>query len=138
MIRGFKKGPVLTISIFTPMDQTTQLTDLSYLRSLTGGANDKMAKYIRMFLTGAPISMQQMDLYLVSKDYAGLRQTAHALKPQLGYFGAKGSEELVKEIERLSGDQVDTDRIPGLLENFRKQYDIISAELDSALKELEK
>jgi len=116
----------------------SQLTDLSYLRSLTGGANDKMIKYIRMFLTGAPISMQQMDLYLVSKDYSGLRQTAHALKPQLGYFGAKGSEELVKEIERLSGDQVDVDRIPGLLESFRKQYDIISTELEASLKELEK
>lgn len=116
----------------------SQLTDLSYLRSLTGGANDKMIKYIRMFLTGAPISMQQMDLYLVSKDYSGLRQTAHALKPQLGYFGAKGSEELVKEIERLSGDQIDVDRIPALLENFRKQYEIISTELETSLKELEK
>ena len=116
----------------------SQLTDLSYLRSLTGGANDKMIKYIRMFLTGAPISMQQMDLYLVSKDYSGLRQTAHALKPQLGYFGAKGSEELVKEIERLSGDQIDVDRIPALLENFKKQYEIISTELETSLKELEK
>lgn len=116
----------------------SQLTDLSYLRSLTGGANDKMIKYIRMFLTGAPISMQQMDLYHVSKDYSGLRQTAHALKPQLGYFGAKGSEELVKEIERLSGEQIDVDRIPALLENFRKQYEIISTELETSLKELEK
>jgi len=116
----------------------SQLTDLSYLRSLTGGANDKMIKYIRMFLTGAPISMQQMDLYHVSKDYSGLRQTAHALKPQLGYFGAKGSEELVKEIERLSSEQIDVDRIPALLENFRKQYEIISTELETSLKELEK
>lgn len=116
----------------------SQLTDLSYLRSLTGGANDKMIKYIRMFLTGAPISMQQMNLYLMSKDYSGLRQTAHALKPQLGYFGAKNSEELVKEIERLSGDQVDVDRIPALLENFSKQYEIISTELEQSLKELEK
>ena len=62
------------------MDQTKQLTDLSYLRSLTGGATDKMAKYIRMFLTGAPISLQQMELYTLSKDWSGLRQTAHALK----------------------------------------------------------
>jgi|JI10StandDraft_1071094.scaffolds.fasta_scaffold14645_7 HPt (histidine-containing phosphotransfer) domain-containing protein len=120
------------------MDQTKQLTDLSYLRSLTGGATDKMAKYIRMFLTGAPISLQQMELYTLSKDWSGLRQTAHALKPQLGYFGAKGSEDLVKDIERMAGDQVDLDRIPGQIENFRKQYDIISAELEASLKELEK
>jgi len=39
------------------METQGPLTDLSYLKSLTGGANDKMAKYIRMFLTGAPISI---------------------------------------------------------------------------------
>ncbi len=118
------------------MDQATKLTDLSYLRSLTGGANDKMIKYIRMFLSGAPISIQQMELYTMSKDWSGLRQTAHALKPQLGYFGAKGSEELVKGIEKMAADQVDLDRIPVQIENFRKQYDIISAELEIALHEL--
>jgi len=118
------------------MNQPATLTDLSYLRSLTGGATDKMTKYIRMFLTGAPISIQQMDLYALSKDWSGVRQTAHALKPQLGYFGAKGSEELVREIERLAGDQVDLDQLPAKIENFRKQYDIISAELEQALKEI--
>ncbi|MBL7922597.1 MAG: Hpt domain-containing protein [Bacteroidia bacterium] len=118
------------------MDQQGPLTDLSYLRSLTGGASDKMSKYIRMFLTGAPISIQQMDLYMMSKDWSGLRQTAHALKPQLGYFGAKGTENLIKEIERMSGDQVELERIPEMLENFRSQYEIISAELEQSLREI--
>ncbi|MBK7888834.1 MAG: Hpt domain-containing protein [Bacteroidetes bacterium] len=118
------------------MDQLSQITDLSYLRSLTGGANDKMIKYIRMFLTGAPISIQQMELYTMSKDWSGLRQTAHALKPQLGYFGAKGSEELVKDIEKMAGEQSNLDRIPVQIENFKKQYEIISAELEKALRDL--
>jgi hypothetical protein len=38
------------------MSDSNKLTDLSYLRSLTGNANDKMAKYIRMFNSGAPLS----------------------------------------------------------------------------------
>ncbi len=118
------------------MEQQGPLTDLSYLRSLTGGAPDKMAKYIRMFLTGAPISIQQMDLYHMSKDWSGLRQTAHALKPQLGYFGAKNSEHLVKEIERLSGEQTELERIPELLENFRKQFALIESELEQSLREI--
>jgi HPt (histidine-containing phosphotransfer) domain-containing protein len=114
----------------------TKHTDLSYLRNLTGGATDKMAKYIRMFLTGAPISIQQMELHLLSNDYSGVKQAAHALKPQLGYFGAKRSEEIVREIERISGDLVDLDRLPGHLEAFKTQYAFISVELDAALKEL--
>ena len=118
------------------MSDTIQHTDLSYLRNLTGGANDKMAKYIRMFLTGAPTSIQQMELYMLSKDYTGVKQVAHALKPQLGYFGAKRSEEIVREIERISGDGVDLERLPGHIETFRSQYEVISVELEKALKEL--
>lgn len=119
-----------------PMETQGPLTDLSYLKSLTGGANDKMAKYIRMFLTGAPISIQQMELYSLSRDWAGLRQTAHALKPQLGYFGAKGSEELLKQIERQADEQSGLENIPGQLEEFKKQFNLISTELEQALKDL--
>ena len=118
------------------MSEQTQLTDLHYLRSLTGNENDKMAKYIRMFLTGAPISIQQMDLYSLSKDWSGVKQTAHALKPQLGYFGASGTEEILKEIERMAGEQVDLDKIPMQIENFRKQFEIINSELEIILKQL--
>ena len=80
------------------MSDSKKLTDLSYLRSLTGNANDKMAKYIRMFTSGAPLSVQQLEMYSLNKDWDAVKQTAHALKPQAGYFGAKGTEELLKEI----------------------------------------
>lgn len=115
---------------------STPLTDLTYLRSLTGGANDKMSKYIRMFLTGAPISIQQMEMYSLSRDWSGLRQTAHALKPQLGYFGAKGSEELLKRIEQQADEQAGLELIPAQLEEFKKQFNIISTELEQALRDL--
>lgn len=118
------------------MPESTPLTDLSYLRNLTGGENEKMAKYIRMFLTGTPTNIQQMELYMLSKDWSALRQTAHALKPQLGYFGAKGSEELLREIERIAGEQADLERLPAHIENFRQQFNRIEQELESALKEI--
>ncbi len=119
------------------MSESNKLTDLSYLRSLTGNANDKMAKYIRMFTTGAPLSLQQIEMYSMNKDWDAVKQTAHALKPQLGYFGAKGTEELLREIERMSGDKVELDRIPEALKNLKAQLDIIVAELELSLKEFE-
>jgi HPt (histidine-containing phosphotransfer) domain-containing protein len=119
------------------MSESNKLTDLSYLRSLTGNANDKMAKYIRMFTSGASLSLQQIEMYSLNKDWDSVKQSAHALKPQLGYFGAKGTEELLREIERMSGDKVDLDRIPEALKNLKVQLDIIVAELELSLKEFE-
>jgi HPt (histidine-containing phosphotransfer) domain-containing protein len=117
------------------MESTGSLTDLTYLRSLTGGANDKIAKYIRMFLTGAPISLQQMELNTLSKDWEGVRQTAHAMKPQLGFFGAKGAEELLREIERNASDHTELGMMQKKIEHFRQQYEIIRVELEKALQE---
>jgi hypothetical protein len=119
------------------MSETKKLTDLSYLRSLTGNANDKMAKYIRMFASGAPLSLQQIEMYSMNKDWDAVKQTAHALKPQLGYFGAKGTEELLKEIERMSGEKVELERIPAALTNLNSQLAIILSELEESLKEFE-
>ena len=118
-------------------DNNSKLTNLSFLRSLTGNANDKMAKYIRMFVIGAPLSLQQIEMYSLNKDWDAVKQTAHALKPQAGYFGAKGTEELLKELERMTGDKVELDRIPAMLINLKSQLDLIIDELQVSLKELE-
>ena len=118
------------------MNDTPTITDLSYLRSLTGNQTEKITKYIRMFLTGAPISISQLELYTLSKDWNGVKETAHALKPQLGYFGAKNSEALLKEIERIAGDQSEVELLPAQIASFREQFEKISAELELTLKEL--
>ena len=118
------------------MSDQKKLTDLTFLRNLTGGQTDKMVKYLRMFLSGTPQSITQMELYALSKDWGALKQTAHALKPQLGYFGAKGSEDLVKQIEQQADSQSETERLPVMINNFRQQYETISAELESELNQL--
>ncbi len=118
------------------MSDNKKLTDLTFLRSLTGGQTDKMVKYLRMFLSGTPQSITQMELHALSKDWVAVKQTAHSIKPQLGYFGAKGSEELIKQIEVQADAQVDTDRLPEMINNFRQQYEIISKELEQELNQL--
>ncbi len=118
------------------MSEQKKLTDLSFLRNLTGGNPDKMVKYLRMFLTGAPQSITQMELYALSKDWGALKQTAHALKPQLGYFGAKGSEDLVKQIEHNADSQTDVEQLPAMISIFREQFETINTELQEELNQL--
>ena len=113
-----------------------RMTDLTFLKNFTGGQSDKMTKYIRMFLTGAPQNISQMELHALSKDWAGVYQTAHSLKPQLGYFGAKESEELLKQIERLSSNQTDIEKIPSMIQEFRSQFEKINSELEKELNTL--
>lgn len=116
------------------MSEEKKYTDLHFLQSMTGGQNDKITKYIRMFMTGAPQNMTQMELHLLSKDYDGVRQAAHALKPQLNYFGARDTEEMAKHIEHCCYSMSELDRIPEMVQTFRNNLDQVMKELEEALK----
>ena len=118
------------------MGELEKVTDLTFLKSFTGGQSEKMTKYIRMFLTGAPQNISQMELHALNKDWTGVYQSAHSLKPQLGYFGAKASEELLKQIERFASDQIEVDRIPSMIQQFRHEYEKINIELEKELSTL--
>lgn len=94
------------------------LTDLTFLQTFTGGNKDKIAKYVNMFLQACPEQLAKMNSLLADGDYAGIRATAHALKPQITYMGMKTGEVLIKEIEQIAGEQKEVDRLQSLLEEF--------------------
>ncbi|HQW23930.1 MAG TPA: Hpt domain-containing protein [Bacteroidia bacterium] len=94
-------------------------TDMTFLKSFTGGNPDKMKKYISMFLSYCPGQIQTMKDQLEAQNYDGLRGTAHALKPQITYMGIKGGEDLIKGIENLAGTKSNVEKLPEMLGNFQ-------------------
>src|SRR5690242_3759492 len=108
-------------------------TDMTFLKSFTGGNPDKMKKYISMFLSYCPGQLQTMQDQLASQNYDGLRGTAHALKPQITYMGIKGGEDLIKRIERQAADKVEVEKLPVMLEEFTALCNQAMAELKASL-----
>jgi len=109
------------------------LTDLTFLQTFTGGNKDKIAKYVNMFLQACPEQLSKMNSLLTDHDYAGIRATAHALKPQITYMGMKSGEILIKEIELLAGEQKEVEKLPSLLEEFTTTCNSAMVELKAAL-----
>lgn len=109
------------------MDKTV---DLTFLQGFTAGNQEKMKKYIQMFLQLCPNSLNTMQGHLERQDYDGLRATAHALKPQITYMGIKSGEPLVKAIEQHSGAKTELERLPEMVSEF-------DAICRQAMKELE-
>ncbi len=112
------------------------LTDLTFLKGLTGGDNAKLAKYINMFLKAAPDMLSNIEKSLESKDYETLRVTAHSLKPQLSYMGIKSLEETIKTIEFNAGHQMNLDTLPELISTLQTQCMAAMTELAETLKTL--
>ena len=108
-------------------------TDMTFLKSFTGGNPDKMKKYISMFLNYCPSQLQTMKDQLASENYDGLRGTAHALKPQITYMGIKGGEDLIKGIESIAGAKSGVEKLPEMLGTFSSICDTAMVELKQEL-----
>jgi HPt (histidine-containing phosphotransfer) domain-containing protein len=111
----------------------TPVTNLTFLKSFTGGNNEKMAKYINMFLQLAPGIVANMDLHLQNSEWSLLKSVAHSLKPQVGYMGMKEAEELIKTIENNAAELINLDKVPEQIQEFKKIFSVAQQELNDTL-----
>ncbi len=64
-----------------------------------GGDEPLLAELIRVFFEEYPQFAGRLTQSLSQKDFAGLREAAHALQRGLGYLGATGGETLALAVE---------------------------------------
>lgn len=88
------------------------LSDLTFLRTFTGGDPEKMKKYINLFLNGAEPALEAINKNVASADWPAVRTAAHSLKSQVKYMGIKKAEELAFSIEQNAGSGSHLDQIP--------------------------
>ncbi len=96
-----------------------QVTDMQFLRQLTGGNREKMQKYIGMFLDNAPKLLDSIDKGLLAKDYPAIKIAAHSLKPQLSYMGVKEEISKIFLIEQTAGAAAHFETLPVLIRNLK-------------------
>lgn len=106
-----------------------KIVDLSYLINFTKGDKEKVNKYIGMFRSMAPEMLAAMKGHLAQQQYTELKQTAHALKPQLKYMGIIRSIETIAQIETIAGELKD-------LHSLNNLVDVLERYIIEALAEL--
>ena len=97
-----------------------KITDMQFLRQFAGGNDEKMAKYVGMFLENGPKLLNTIEQSLKSKDYAAVKIAAHSMKPQLSYMGVKEDVSHIFLIEQTAGESAHYDRLPTLVVNLKR------------------
>ncbi len=108
--------------------------NLTFLNSFTGGNQEKIKKYVTMFLNYCPGQLIMMKEQLSDGNYDGLRGTAHALKPQITYMGIQGGEDLIKNIEENAGSKTNVEKLPEMVESFATLCEQAMIELKEEIK----
>lgn len=111
--------------------ENSGITDLTFLRGLTGNNKDQMLKYIQLFLESVPSDWDKLKNLAKDQSWPEVRTMAHSLKPRINYMGMKKGGEIMKEIEISAGEEKNLEKIPDLIITFENY-------VFQAFKELEK
>jgi HPt (histidine-containing phosphotransfer) domain-containing protein len=116
------------------MNETTTVTDLSFLKTFTGDDNERIVKYINNFLGMGPEKVKAMEAALAEKNYQELRGAAHKLKPQLSYMGINSIKDDIQNIEDFADEGKNLDQLPALVSKVTAVCRQAFSELDAFVK----
>ncbi|RFZ85536.1 Hpt domain-containing protein [Mucilaginibacter terrenus] len=80
-------------------DLPAQDLDLAFLYEIADGSDDFIVDSIGMFLDQTPQLLSAIEGAINSQDWQTAAQSAHKLKPNLGFFGMPWSQETIQQVE---------------------------------------
>ncbi|MCP4309807.1 MAG: Hpt domain-containing protein [Bacteroidetes bacterium] len=108
------------------------ITDLNYLKTMSGGDANFIAEMIALFREQMVEYSELMPRLIREKDFDGLSKTAHKAKSSVGVMGMKGVAELLKELEILAHDEKEQERYESMVDEFLELGHLAVAELEQS------
>lgn len=81
-----------------------KLYDLEKLKEASRGNDEFVKKMIRLFITQAGISLQQIQKAFEEKDFKTVKEVAHRIKPSLDNMGINSIKQEIRDIEMLAAE----------------------------------
>jgi signal transduction histidine kinase/DNA-binding response OmpR family regulator len=113
-----------------------RLTNLTFLRQLADNNETFFKDFISLFLENAPQTLADLESSLEKKDWNGVRQAAHKIKPTLSYLGMKDAHQAAVIAEEYAKDRKNLNEIPALAEKIKNACNKAYTELEKELKEI--
>jgi HPt (histidine-containing phosphotransfer) domain-containing protein len=116
------------------MNPTQPVTNLVALKEITGGNDEQLKKYIRMFLEGVPGQLESVAGALDSNDYDSARRRIHAMKPHLKFMGMTAAAGFAESIEQLCSEQ--NGKAAEVVPKVHEQFALVKQHCEQAIIEL--
>lgn len=97
-----------------------KITDMSFLANFTKGDQEKIDKYVQMFLKNGPRLLNDIHEGMAQQDYEGVKIAAHSLKPQMGYMGVQEEVSNIFLLEQSAGEKAHKHILEQLVSRLEK------------------
>lgn len=118
------------------MNSAAKTTNLDFLKNFTKGDNEKMRRYVEMYLSSTPQVIQEIENFLVEKNFENVRLKAHSIKPQVQYMGIAELSALLLQIESIVNQKEEMNLLPALVSSAKTINEKATIELQEFLNEL--
>ncbi|MBN1821871.1 MAG: Hpt domain-containing protein [Prolixibacteraceae bacterium] len=96
-----------------------KITDLSYLKQVSGGEPKFMKEMIRIFSEQVPEFISNMEQHLADKNYIELGREAHKAKSSVIIVGMNEMGSKMKELQLLTEKNEGIERYPDFVNEFK-------------------
>ena len=117
------------------MDQA-RITNLDYLKEITGNESEITKEFIQMFFDQLPEFRDGMNSYLAEKKCKELGELAHKAKSSVMTFGMNDLGHKLKELQLKTQKLEDINRYPVYVEEFMNVIAQAEAELQDDMSKL--
>lgn len=118
------------------MNSSAKITNLNFLVEFTKGNEEKIKRYIQMYLDTTSQVIAEMEEYLSGGNIESVALKAHSIKPQAQYMGAVRLSEALRQIEETCRNLGDTSQLAELIDKAKKLNERASLELSQFLQEM--
>lgn len=112
------------------------VTDLTYLKRVTGGDTHLIRVFINSFLNDAPACMQALAKTCADQNWPDVKKAAHTFKGHVQYMGLSEIVPLVQEVMDDAAAQANLETIPSKIERIIAVSNAALPELRELLKSL--
>lgn len=113
-----------------------RITNLDYLKEITGGEAEITKEFIQMFFDQLPEFRDGMKSYLAEKKWKELGELAHKAKSSVMTFGLNDLGHQLKELQLKTQKLEDINRYPVYVEEFMTVIAQAEAELQDDMSKL--
>lgn len=107
----------------------TALVDLNSLAELVGGKNEKVIKYIDLFLKNIPKDLALLKSQFKDENWIECAKTAHKIKGNASYMGIEKAKSILIEIEKLKEVVAKVDKNLDIVDELEQVLDKASSDL---------
>jgi HPt (histidine-containing phosphotransfer) domain-containing protein len=110
------------------------LTDLSYLKGMTGGNPEVIKEMVNIFIEQVSEISESMDKALSEKNYIVLSKLSHKAKASVSIMGMNDLAATLKEFELKAAESKEIELYPTFVDKFKNDCALAVEELYSNIK----